>query len=68
MSEHLGYVVVTYNQASHQPGLPTGADLYADFQDAVNARDWEQAETAKVGRGERHVIAEVIELDGDDDD
>lgn len=62
----LGYVVVTFNQASHQPGLPMAADLHSHLEDAVNARDWERTETAKVGRGEIHVIAEVFEVDEDE--
>lgn len=66
MPEPIGYVVITYNQASHQPGLPMAADLHSELEDAVNARDWERAETARVGRGERHVIAEVFELDEGD--
>lgn len=55
--------MVTFNQASGQPGLNTGADLHADLEDAVHARDWEQAETARIGRRERHVIAEVVGMD-----
>lgn len=66
MSEPLGYVVITYNQASQLPGLPMAADLHSELEDAVNARDWERVETAKVGRRERHVIAEVFELDEDE--
>ena len=62
----LGYVVVTFNQASHQPGLNTGADLHTELDDAVIAREWERAETAKCGRGEVHVIAEVFEMEEDD--
>jgi hypothetical protein len=62
----LGYVVVSFNQASGQPGLDTGADLHASLEDAVNARDWERAETARIGRRERHVIAEVVEMDEDE--
>lgn len=62
MSDHLGYVVVTFNQASHQPELN-----YSDLHPSVEMATWEleakQEETAQVGRGERHVIAEVIELD-----
>jgi len=62
----LGYVVVTFNQASHQPGLPMAADLHSDLEDAVNARDWEREETVKVGRNERHVVAEVFEVREDE--
>ena len=66
MTDHLGYAVVTFNQASGQPGLNPGADLYADLEDAVHARDWERAETARAGRRERYVIAEVTEMDEDE--
>jgi hypothetical protein len=58
-----GYVVVTYNQASHQPGLNLGADLHSQLEDAVNARDWEREETKKNGRGETHYVARVFEMD-----
>lgn len=64
----IGYVVLTFNQASHLPGLPVGAELYDSLEDARNGRDWERAETARVGRRERHVIAEVTEMDGEEDD
>jgi hypothetical protein len=66
MADHLGYVVVSFNQASGWPALDTGADLHASLEDAVSARDWERAETAKIGRRERHVIAEVTEMDEDE--
>ena len=66
MPDRLGFVVITYNQASHQPGLPLAADLYPELEDAVNARDAERAETARNGRGEIHVVAEVTELDADE--
>jgi hypothetical protein len=62
----LGYVVVTFNQASGQPGLPVAADLHSQLEDAVSARDWERAETARVGRRETHVVAEVFEVDEDE--
>lgn len=65
-TDSLGYVVVTFNQASHQAGLPMAADLHTLLADAINARDWERAETAKVGRGEHHVVAEVFEVDEDE--
>lgn len=66
MADHLGYVVITFNQASRQPDLNPGASLHSDLEDAVNARDWERAETARTGRQERHVIAEVTEMDEDE--
>lgn len=62
MPDRLGYVVVTFNQASHQPGLNTGADL-TDLETAVTQRDEERAETARYGRREVHVVAEVTEFD-----
>jgi hypothetical protein len=59
------YVVLTYNQASHCPELD-----YSDVHwgpgalDSARAeRDDKAARTAEVGRGERHVIAEVTELE-----
>ena len=64
MREPLGYVVVTFNQASRQPGLNPGADL-TDLETAVSQREWERAETARVGRREEHIIAEVFEMDED---
>lgn len=63
--DRLGYVVVTYNQASRQPGLDY-SDLHADLQDAVNERDYKVLATAETGRLERHVIAEVIEMEDED--
>lgn len=63
---HLGYVVITHNQASHMPGLPLGADLHGDLESAKAELEWEREDTARVGRGERHVIAEVYEMDGAD--
>lgn len=60
---HLGYVVVTYNQASGCPGFDGEPSLYEDVDEAIEARDREQAETASIGRREHHVVAEVIELD-----
>jgi hypothetical protein len=61
VSDRLGYVVVTFNQALRWPGLDAPV-LYSDLEDATLARDWERSETANCGRRERHVIAEVIEL------
>jgi hypothetical protein len=60
--------VVTYNQINGWPEFE-----YPDLHygpgalDAARAeRDDKQARTAARGRGERHVIAEVIELEDDD--
>ena len=61
----LGYVVVTFNQASHQPELDY-ADLHTNVDDAVAERDAKAAETAQIHRRERHVVAMVLEMDDDD--
>lgn len=63
----LGFVVCTFNQASHQPDLNPGAALHSDMRTAIIERDWKRKETAKSGRGEIHVIAEVFEVDEDSD-
>lgn len=63
MSERLGYVVIQYNQASGLPGLTIAADLYEHRDDAEHALRAEREATAKTGRRERHVIAEVIEME-----
>jgi hypothetical protein len=65
-SDRLGFVVVTFNQASGQPELDY-PDLHAGITDAMCERDGKREETATTGRGERHVIAEVIEMEGNDD-
>jgi hypothetical protein len=62
------FAVLTINQASGCPEFD-----YSDLHwgpgalDAARAeRDDKRARTAEVGRGERHVIAEVIELEDED--
>jgi hypothetical protein len=63
--DRIGFVVVTYNQASGRPGLDY-PDLHDGITDAMCERDRKREETAATGRGERHVIAEVTEMgDGD---
>src|ERR1035437_5508784 len=66
MGERLGYVVVCFNQASGQD-LASGDVLYDDAADAMGCRDDERERTALAGRRDRHVVAEVIELDGEAD-
>ena len=67
--DRIGFITVTYNQASGCPGLDF-PDLHwgpGALESAEAERDAKRAETAAVGRGERHIVAEVIELeDGDD--
>ena len=62
--ERLGFVVVTFNQAGGQPGLDY-PDLHAGITDAMCERDRKREDTATAGRAERHVIAEVIEMEND---
>lgn len=58
----IGYVVVTYNQASGQPEVE-GFDIYASAQQARRRRDDETANTRELGRRERRAVAELIEVD-----
>lgn len=60
----LGYVVVTWNQASGWPAMDYG-DFYTDEEDAHNAARVMRAETKQVGRGERHTVhaVQVEEID-----
>lgn len=64
MGEHLGFIVVTLNPVSGMPELDF-PDLHYSAGDARNGRDAKREETARLGRRERHVVAEVIELDED---
>lgn len=57
----LGYVVVEYNQASARPELTDG-DVHNDRKDARARRDELADETARVGRGERFVVAVLVPL------
>lgn len=62
----VGYVVVEYNQASGTPDLPTGTSLYDTAQEAREEQRSQAGETAKVGRGERFRVAEVVLLADED--
>ena len=62
MGERLGYVVVTYNQASHRPELDV-IGLHDARADAETERDELAAATARAARGERHVICEVVPVE-----
>lgn len=66
MSDILGYCVVTFNQASGQAefDLP---DLHQDREPARWELEAKEAETARNGRGETHMIAVLYESDGDDE-
>jgi hypothetical protein len=64
MAERIGYVVVTWNQASGWPELDY-SDLHAYRDDAERERDSKREQTASSGRGEMHKVAEVVELEDD---
>lgn len=64
----LGYVVVEYNQASRQPGLPTGSDLIDDPDIAWAELNDLAEETRRSGRGEQYRICAVITLADDCDE
>lgn len=55
--------MIEYNQASGLPGLTIAADLYENLDDAEHALQAEREATARTGRRERYVIAEVIEME-----
>lgn len=60
MSDIAGYVVIEYNQASHQPSLAWKAPhLYDDADDAAEKAADLQSETNSVGRRERYAIGTV---------
>ena len=60
----LGYVVITWNQApSLYPDQDLEGGLHFDRESAEADRDWRRAETARLGRRERHEIYAVTELE-----
>lgn len=66
MADRLGYVVIEYNQASHQPDVVNDSFTWRR-DDAEEMAQHERDKTAGYGRLERYTIAEVVELGGDDD-
>lgn len=65
VAEPLGYVVVTWNQASGQPDLET-CGMHSEPGGAIAERGELRAETARSGRGERHEVCAVIPWNADD--
>lgn len=62
--EVVGFVVVTWNQASGWPTLDDNAgELYDNRQDAEEQAARMTAETAAVGRGETHRALPVISVE-----
>lgn len=65
MTIELGYVVVEFNQASHQPEFSAFPDLTQDRSEADERRDLLERENRKVGRRERFAVATVTIEDED---
>jgi hypothetical protein len=59
MEREIGYVVVEFNQASHQPEFSAFPDLTQDRSEADERRDLLERENRKVGRRERFAVATV---------
>ena len=64
-TQTLGYVVVTWNQASHWPSMDAG-DFYTEEEDAHAAARTMRAATKEVGRGEQHTVHAVQAEEIDD--
>lgn len=59
---NLGYVVIEFNQASHQPALAWHAPhLYTDKDDAQEMAQTLRHKAVMVGRRERYAVAVVEE-------
>jgi hypothetical protein len=54
----IGYVVVEFNQVSHEPEVR--GPLYDDQRIAAAEADALRASTADIGRRERYAVAEVV--------
>lgn len=68
MSRNIGYIVVEYNQASGQPGVPFGADVHFHREDADDDKQQYERGTAASGRRERYEVASLmVPEEGDDD-
>ena len=64
MPDPLGFIVVTWNQVpSLYPDTDLDGGLHFDLESAEVERDVRQAETARLGRGERHEVYAVTELE-----
>lgn len=53
------WIVVEWNQASGQPSLAHGWDLFWSQEDAEEAAEQLRQETADVGRRERYSVHEI---------
>jgi len=60
------YVIIEFNQASHQPRI-LHDDIYDNYVDAVEDAGHAWRGARKVGRRERYVVARIdIEWDSDE--
>ncbi len=57
MSERVGYVVIEYNQASHEPRV--SSDLHQDIEDAFDDLGRQADATAQSGRREGYAIGTI---------
>lgn len=60
----LGYVVLEWNQASHQPRV-VDEDIYDSRAEALDRAGWfsVRLDASGSGRRERYTVAELVELD-----
>lgn len=58
----IGYVVIEWNQASHQPRVEC-PDLHATVADARACAGIKHADAIHVGRRERYTVAELVEVE-----
>lgn len=59
MGGYIGFIVVEFNQASHQPSV-NYEDVYSELTDATERLDDEKRRTAEVGRRERHIVCVLV--------
>lgn len=62
----LGYIVIEYNQASRQPGLPPFADLHRHKDDAESEKARLEEVNIQAGRRERFAIGTIYLEDEDE--
>jgi hypothetical protein len=60
---NIGYVVIEWNQASHQPNLMQYGDLYDHIDDAAEECARAVSDCAQRGRRERYAVAAVEAMD-----
>lgn len=58
----IGYVVVEWNQASHQPRLDC-PDPHPTVEDARACAGMKEADAIHVGRRDRYTVVELVEVE-----